>query len=117
MSISFSNPSDGEKEIQVPMTNNADDYKSAEPRGDTQGLAQDEYFEQKKLTTIETKEKRMFDRDFEENGVRRILESLMEEEKEIMPDGNEPLRHFRAEKVTCIPFNLSPSSLYVVIDD
>lgn len=40
----------------------------------------------------------MFDVTVEEKGVKEILEALTEEEKDILPDENETLRYFRAEK-------------------
>lgn len=46
----------------------------------------------------ENKEPRMFDAAIEEEGCKRIMEQLTEEEIDAMPDDNMPLRHFRADK-------------------
>jgi len=60
--------------------------------------AQDEFKEKQIMTNTKTKEQRLYDSELEDNGVKQILESLTEEEKEIMPDENEPMRHLRAER-------------------
>ena len=52
----------------------------------------------KSKTWITSHEPRMFDRDVEEEGCRKIVECLTEDELRAMPDENMPLRHFRADK-------------------
>ena len=48
------------------------------------------------------KEERLLDEKVEEAGCRKIIESLSEEEKEMMSDDRMPMRYFRAEKVSDI---------------
>ncbi len=52
----------------------------------------------KSKTWITSHEPRMFDRDVEEEGCKKIVECLTEDELRAMPDENMPLRHFRADK-------------------
>jgi hypothetical protein len=47
-------------------------------------------------------EKRLFDAVVENEGVLKIRSALSQDELLAMPDDNMPLRHFRAEKVSCI---------------
>ena len=52
----------------------------------------------RRLGWSENSEPRMFDKETEEEGCRKIIQALTEEELQAMPDGNMPMRHLRADK-------------------